>query len=128
MHFEQQRHDHFVKLATHGPLCAKEEVLDQLLGQSAAPLNALAANGHNQGSCNTPRIDAPVAIETHILHRDQSIDQKLRHLIKAHQHPILIVTGIDAADQGRIEAQQFDGGIVRPPLQSRHPVASKAHP
>ncbi len=126
---QQQRHDHLGELAAQGALGGQEEILDQLLGQGAPPLDTVAAGGLDQGPENPPRVDAVMGIETPILRSDQAVDHRVGNLGEPDQDAVFVVAGIDAADQGRIEADQRQ----RVPLLAGDfpdPVATKgdAHP
>ena len=110
MQFQQDGHDRLVDLPRQPAFVGEVEILDQLLGQGATPLHHGARLDIAQHRpCNGHGVDAQMAVEAAVLHRQQGVDEQRRQLPCSHQHPVLVVGGIDAGDQGRVQPHQ--GGI-----------------
>ena len=83
VHLQQQRHQHLGGLARERAFRGEEEILDQLLGERAAALDALSGHGLEQRARNATRIDAPVRVVLAILDGDERVDQRLGDLVEA---------------------------------------------
>ena len=69
-----------LELPSHGPLRREDEVLDELLGQRASPLDELAAPDVDpERSAHRPEVDARVLVEAVVLGGEHGLDQVLRH-------------------------------------------------
>ncbi len=116
---QQHRHDHFGELSAQSALGGQIEILDELLGQGAAALYTAATCRLEDGPGNAPRVKAEVGIIPAVLNGDQGLDQMFGDIRQFHQNAIFVFPGIDAADQGRLQARQmqrFAAGVVEQPL------------
>ncbi len=104
---QQHRHRHFHQLAGQGAVLREPEVLHQLLGQGAAALHQATCFhiGHH-GAGQPPWRDPVMLIEITILGGQQHLHQQRRHTVQRHEHPVLGVTGVDAADLQRLQPGQ----------------------
>ena len=104
-----QGHQCLVELAPQGTFGGQDEILDQLLGQGAPALHRSARlDVGPECPCNTANIDATMLEETPVLDRQKAVDQIVGQVGALYQHAILVVRGVDAADQGRFQPQQID--------------------
>ena len=114
MQVEQYRHEGLGALAPQRPFGGEEEVLGELLGQGTAALYDAAGT---QVRPPRPRDgeegDSVMLEEAVIFHRHQARDQHRRRLRQPEHHPILMVTGIDAADEGRVQPGERRGTPIR---------------
>ncbi len=119
MQVEQNGHHGLGELARQGALVGQVEVLDQLLGQGAAALDhpagpQIAPHGADDG----PGIHPPVAVKVPILYRQQGFEHERRQIRTPDQDPVLVVGGVNARDQHRVEAHQVridaTGGVFEP--------------
>ncbi len=129
MQLEQHRHDELGAFALERALGGEEEVLDELLRQGAAALQAVAAHEAPRGAGDAAQVVAVVCVEGAVLGGDERLHQGLGDLREADQHPVLVVAGIDAADRQRLEAREREIGAQRV-LHFHHAVRGKirAHP
>ncbi len=110
MEIQQHRHHSFDAFSGERALTCKIEILHQLLGQRAAALTHLT--GHHIGierPGNALERNPKVLEKVTILHRQQGLQQLLRYLIQLHQHPILIMSRVDAADQRGLQPHNTGG-------------------
>jgi len=106
VHLEQHRHEELGDLARERALGREEEVLHELLRQRAAALESLEAEEGERRARDTAQVEAVVRVEIAVLVRDQRLHQRLRHLREPHQHAVLVVRRIDAADRQRLQARE----------------------
>ncbi len=104
--FQEHRHKELGDLARERALGGEEEVLHQLLGQRAAALESLQAEERERRARDAAQVEAVVRVEIAVLVRDQRLHHRLRHLGEPHQHAVLVVRGIDAADRQGLEARE----------------------
>ncbi len=104
---QQHRHRHFHQLAGESAVLREPEILHQLLGQGAAALHQAAGfNVGHHGAGQPPRRDPVVLIEITVLGGQQHLHQQRRHPVQGHEHPVLGVAGVDAADLQRLQPGQ----------------------
>src|SRR5207245_4801166 len=87
-------------------LGGEEKVLHQLLRQRAAALESLQAEERERRARDAAQIETVVRVEIAVLVRDERLHHGLRHLGEPHQHAVLVVRGIDAADRQRLQARE----------------------
>ena len=103
---EQHRHDDFGDLAPDGALRREEKILDQLLREGAATLQSAARHHMPTGPRDPPQIKAVMRVKVAVFGRYQSLHKMLWYFGEPHQHAILVVGRIDAADQERLQASE----------------------
>ncbi len=107
MQFQQHGHDCLVDLARQGALVGEVVVLDQLLGQRAAPLHRPARPDVGQHCARyTPWVHAVVMFELAVLDRLQAGEQQLRSIADAQQRPVFLMQRVDRGKFGRVQPNQ----------------------
>ena len=111
---EEHGHDRLVDLAPQRALGREKEVLRKLLGERAAPLHDgggahVRPRGARDGDERDPMmIEEPVILDGH-----QPRDEHRRRLVQPDHHPVLVVAGIDAADERRVQPYDGNGTFAR---------------
>ena len=122
---QQKRHHELDRLALQRALGRQEEILDELLRHRAAALEALSADEADERARDPARIDAVVGVEVAVFRREERLHQVIRHLAQAHQNPILVARGIDAADRQGLEAHERQDPALRVAHRGHHAVIER---
>jgi hypothetical protein len=105
VHLEQHRHDELGELAPQRALGREEEVLHELLRDGASALHPARADAERRAR-HAAHGEARVGEVGAVLGGDQRLHRVRRHLGEAHQHPVLVPRGIDAADRQRLDPRE----------------------
>ncbi len=120
---QQEGHVSLLELAFEGTIGVQIKILDQLLGQGAGALDHRSSLKVAVGGAQDAfRIHAEVMLEIPVLDRHQGFDQEVGEILAAHQHPVFVMSGIDAGDEHGIEPDQRRIGTAIGILQGGNPL------
>ena len=111
---QQQGHDRLGELARQRTFGREKEVLRELLGERAPPLHdGRRAHVRPRGARDGEEGDPVMVEEPMILDGDQPRDEHRGRIVEPDHHPVLVVAGIDAADEGRVQPHDRGGSSAR---------------
>ena len=107
---DEQGHHGFVSLALQGSLGREEEILDELLGERAAPLpNSARAQVGEQRPADAPHVDSGMRFEALILDGNDRVDEVGREVFELNEFALLPIGSIVGAELFRFDQHRAQG-------------------